>query len=614
MKQRKKLLWVLAAAGLLSLAGCGSQDGDNRLTVYLHNPDLLQYYAPTLQEMVPEADLEFVVGRDTVDFFAFKQENGDLPDIITVGSLSARDSVKLNDYLLDISQTDTTASFYETYLENYKNSDGTVKWLPAGGEACGIFANLDLFEQCGIELPTDYPSFVAVCQAFEEQGIRPYVSDYKYDYTCLYNMEGFAIPTLMKRETVKWRRDFESGLTDSLDEGIWTEVLEKTEAFIEDAGLTEEDISRGYSMTYGDFHEGNVAMIRGIASDFSSYAGSFNCVFLPYFGDTPEDSWLLVSPRFHVALNGDLDREENAQKKELALKVLDAMFSAQGYEALTSGENPYLIPYNRGVTLEIPESLTNVREQIDTNHLYILMSSDGLLSSAKDTVQKMLAGELDAKGAYENMNRLLAESMNTDAGHEIVATLENAYSVSFKKDKGSEAASAIANTFRKIDGCDILLAPSSICTGSLYATGYTAERLDGAVQSSGNRIYTCRLTGAEIKEILRLAVEGCGTLNDPISNQTLPVVSGGVIKVKKVDDSYVLQDVMVGGAALSDEAEYVFGVADHPDRFSAWVKQALGEGANERFAMSEEYAHQLWTNYIMAGNQPETPTSYIELK
>lgn len=613
MKRKKGLLCVLATVVLLGLTGCGSKQEDNKITVYLHNPNLLQYYAPTLQEMVPEAELEFVVGRDTVDFFVFKQENGDLPDIITVGNLSARDAIKINDYLLDISQTDTAASFYETYLENYTNSDGSVKWLPAGGEACGTLANLALFEQYDIELPVDYPSFVSACRAFEEHGIRPYVSDYKYDYTCLYNLEGVAISTLMKRGAVNWRRDYEDGITDSLDENIWMDVFEKMEAFIEDTGLTEEDISRGYSMTYGDFMGGNVAMIRAMSSYLPSYAENFECAFLPYFGDTSEDSWLLVCPRFHVALNGALNNEENAHKKELALKVLDAMFSAKSYEALTSGENSYLIPYNRGVGSEIPESLKGIENQIDTNHLYILLSSDRLLSSAKDTIPKMLTGELDAKEAYRYMNQKLTEYKDAEADREIVATLEKAYSVSFQKDKGSEASSSIANTFRKIGNSDILLAPSSICTGSMYATGYTAELLDGAVQSSGNRLFTCQLTGAEIREIIRLAVEGCGTLNDPISDQTLPIVSGCTIKVKKEQGSYLLTDILVDGSSLADDAEFTFTIADHSNRFTAWVNQALGEGANERFSMSEDYAHQLWTDYIAAGNQPEEPASYIIL-
>lgn len=614
MRHKKWIVSALAAVFAFSLTGCGGSQEDNKITVYLHNTSLLQDYAPCLQEMVPEADIEFVVGRDTVDFFCFKQENGDLPDIITVGDLSGRDSRRINDYLLDLSETDTAASFYMTYLENYKNSDDTIKWLPAGGVACGIVANVDLFEQYDIPLPEDYASFLSACEAFEAQGIRPYVSDYKYDYTCLYNMEGFSIPTLMSREAIKWRKDYQNGLTDELDEAIWMEVFDKTESFMEDTGLTAEEVERGYSMTYEDFTTGEVAMIRGMVSDLPTYSEKCNCVFLPYFGDTPEDNWLLVAPRFHVALNASLDEEQNAHKKELALKVLDAMFSAQGYEALTAEKYAYLIPYNRGVSSEIPESLSYVEKQINTNHLYIIMSSSALFASAKDTVQKMLMGELDAESAYEYMNQKQAEYTDAVAEDEIVAVLEKGYPVSFQKEKGSESSSAIANTLRKIGESDILLAPSSVSTGSLYAAGYTFQMLDAAVQSSGNRLYTCKLTGAEIREIIRLAVEGCGSLNDPISDQTLPVVSGCTIKVKKENGAYLLTNILVDGKEMADDAEYTFTVSDHSDSFTKWVNQALGEGTYERFSMSEEYMHQLWAEYIADGNQPEEPTPYITLK
>ena len=53
---------------------------------------------------------------------------------------------------------------YNTYLESYKNNDGTVNWLPACGEVDTIVANKALFEKYNISLPTDYGGFIQACR------------------------------------------------------------------------------------------------------------------------------------------------------------------------------------------------------------------------------------------------------------------------------------------------------------------------------------------------------------------------------------------------------------------------------------------------------------------
>ena len=57
-------------------------------------------YAPYIQAQFPELDIHFTVGRDTVRFYEFLQQNDDLPDIMMVGALSVRDSEAFSSYPL----------------------------------------------------------------------------------------------------------------------------------------------------------------------------------------------------------------------------------------------------------------------------------------------------------------------------------------------------------------------------------------------------------------------------------------------------------------------------------------------------------------------------------
>ena len=197
---KRLLIAVIAAAlSLFCLAGCqasGTAEKGEKITVYVYSVDLMTQYAPYVESQLPDVDIQWVVGNNDLDFYKFYQENGELPDIITTRRFSVNDAASLQPYLMDLSSTEVAASFYTAYLENYRNSDGSVNWLPACGEVDGLIANKELFDRYGIDLPTDYASFVAACRAFEEHGIRGYMSDFIYDYTCMETLQGASIAQL----------------------------------------------------------------------------------------------------------------------------------------------------------------------------------------------------------------------------------------------------------------------------------------------------------------------------------------------------------------------------------------------------------------------------------
>ena len=74
----RKGLFTLFLTGsilLIGLSGCQSsaknKEIDNKITVYLWNSNLLLDYAPYVQSVVPEADIEFVSGNNDLDFYKF---------------------------------------------------------------------------------------------------------------------------------------------------------------------------------------------------------------------------------------------------------------------------------------------------------------------------------------------------------------------------------------------------------------------------------------------------------------------------------------------------------------------------------------------------------------
>ena len=161
--KKRTIAALLIAVMVMGLAGCGSKDkasGKKHFSVYLWSPSLIADYAPYIQSQLPDLELEFVVGNNDLDYYRFMAEMDSMPDIITNRRFSIRDAAKFQPYFMDLSETESAASYYNAYLESYKNKDGTVNWLPACGEVDTIVANKVLFQKYNIPLPTDYDGFV----------------------------------------------------------------------------------------------------------------------------------------------------------------------------------------------------------------------------------------------------------------------------------------------------------------------------------------------------------------------------------------------------------------------------------------------------------------------
>ena len=187
-KTLRRLFSMLAALvmGLSLLTGCSGKDAERTqkledaqtIQVYLWSTSLYENYAPYVQAQLPDVNIEFIVGNNDLDFYKFLQQNGGLPDIITCCRFSLHDAAPLKDSLMNLAMTNEAGAVYNTYLNSFKNEDGSVNWLPVCADAHGFVVNRSLFEQYDIPLPTDYASFAAACQAFEKIGIRGFTADY----------------------------------------------------------------------------------------------------------------------------------------------------------------------------------------------------------------------------------------------------------------------------------------------------------------------------------------------------------------------------------------------------------------------------------------------------
>ncbi len=613
------LISALAALviGLSVLTGCGTKTAENvkkqedaqTIQVYLWSTSLYETYAPYIQSQLPDVNIEFIVGNNDLDFYKFLQENGGLPDIITSCRFSLHDAAPLKDSLMNLALTNEAGAVYNTYLNSFKNEDGSVNWLPVCADAHGFVVNRSLFEQYGIPLPTDYESFVSACQAFEKVGIRGFTADYTYDYTCMETLQGLSAAELTTTDGRKWRTAYSDPASTErvgLDDTVWPGAFERMAQFIQDTHLTADDLALNYDDVIGMFRNGEAAMYFGSSAGVKMFQDEgIDTIFLPFFSQNGE-KWIMTTPYFQIALNRDLE-QDNA-RREKAMKVLNVMLSEEAQSRIVA-DGQDLLSYSQNVPLRLTEYMKDVRDVVEENHMYIRIASNDFFAVSKDVVSKMIAGEYTAQQAYRAFNaQLLAEE--TPADDEIVLTSGKSYSNVFHANGGSASFSVMANTLRGVYGTDVLLATANSFTGSVLQADYNKKMAASMIMPNGLMSRQRTMTGAELKETVRAFVEGCEGGFVPFNRGSLPVVSGIAVEVKEAGGSYTLTGITRNGQPLRDDDTVTVTCLAAEKQMEALLASGSGTPLD-----GDTWVKNRWRDHVSGGGAAlAEPENYMTLR
>ena len=615
----KKKKWNRVLSGLLVmvmvilfLSGCGEKRAEKEdaetITVYLWNTNLYEKYAPYIQKQLPDINVEFVVGNNDLDFYKFLDENGGLPDIITCCRFSLHDASPLKDSLMDLSTSNVAGAVYDTYLNNFRNEDGSVNWLPVCADAHGFVVNKDLFEKYDIPLPTDYESFVSACQAFDKVGIRGFTADYYYDYTCMETLQGLSASELSSADGRRWRTTYsdpDHTVKESLDNTVWPAAFERMERFIRDTGLNRDDLDLNYDNVVELFKSGKLAMYFGSSSGVKMFQDQgIHTTFLPFFQENGE-KWLMTTPYFQVALNRDLAQNETRRQK--AMKVLNTMLSEDAQkQILYDGQD--LLSYSQDVNIQLTEYLKDVKPVIEENHMYIRIASNDFFAVSKDVVSKMIAGEYQAGQAYQSFNTQLLNEQTTS--EDILLDSQKSYSNRFHTGGGNAAYSVMANTLRGVYGTDVLIATGNSFTGNVLKAGYTKKMAGSMIMPNGLLAYSSKMSGAELKEAVRNFVEGYEGGFIPFNRGSLPVFSGISVEIRETDDGYTLSKVTRNGKKVQDNDTFTvtcLGISKHMEAYPADDAMVFDRG--------ETSVKDTWIAYVSDGNAIlAEPEDYMTLR
>ena len=617
----KRLLVLLLVFITLLTSACGSNKEKQQkpITVYLWSVELLREYAPYIQAQLPDLDIHFVVGNNDLNYYKFLKENGQLPDIITCRRFALHDAVELKDKLLDLASTEAAATIYLGYLENYRYPDGTINWLPVCGEAENLIANKDLFEQHGIPLPHDYPSLKYACDKFADLGIRPFVSDWYYDYTPLALLQGFAIHELSSRDGQLWRMSYENTgekKAVGLDKKVWPLAFKRMEAFIKDARVIPSDDNMDYVAMDEIFVARKAAMTRltgNVALEHMERYG-MNLVMIPYFGRDGGEDWLLTYPAFQVALNKNLVKDKQRHKN--AVRVLNTMLSEGAQQ--TIGSRNDVISYSRNAELTISPLLEDIKPLVDANMLYVRLASTDFFAASKLAVSKMVKGEATAEQAYKIMDEYLQKPKPKEPNN--MHPFTKAYAFNCDKKTGNAVNSAMTNTLCSIYGSDVVIAAGYSFTSPIMNTDYSERMLQYMVMPNNLESFSREMSGEQLEKVLRLYVEGVPNVDvystvKPVNYHSLPITSGLSYRVKqgKKVGAFTLDKVTYKGKSLEKEKTYRVTVLDKHSFFASLAKAVDARQGEKAFARGKRIVRKEWLDYFKKGKPLLEPTPYVEI-
>lgn len=618
---------ALAAMTTLSACSAGNDDSATgssqadkiRITFYAWDRSMMKALTPWLEQKFPEYEFNFLLGFNSMDYYHDLLGRAEqLPDIITCRRFSLNDAAMLSDHLADLSTTEVAGTFYSSYLNTNKEPEGAIRWLPMCAEVDGTVANVDLFEQHGIALPTNYAEFVAAIDAFEAAGIKGYGADWAYDYTCLETIQGCAIPELMSLEGTTWRAEYESetpGSRTGLDNVVWPTVFEKFEQFLKDVRVQPGDEQYELNPIARPFYEQKTAMMRTTAAVADAMPGAygFNTAVLPYFGETDKDGWLLTYPMCQTAVSNTVAQDE--AKLAAVLRVLQAMYSAEGQRVLAAGGS--VLSYNKEVDITSSKALEHNDDIIAANHLYMRLASTEIFRISKEVGHKMITGEYDAKAAYEAFNNQLA-APKEDPATEVLFTQNTAYSIDMTE-HGSAAASSLLTALRATYGADIAVGYSPIVSTSIYCGDYSQQQLLW-VMAGNYGVTQGEYTGAELLQMMEWLVNVKDNGANPIRHRSfMPVTSGMEYKVTEYErGKFRLEEVTVNGKPLDEAATYTVFVAGTdvwmedesfcncpmPENLKAKRMDYAIEGADSRSCLKDSLANS---------KQFPAPTDYLTI-
>ena len=322
---------------------------------------------------------------------------GEGPDIIMDGSNFPAEMKAGN--VEDISSYDFVSEFNEAGMA-LCTMGGKTYGIPSYGWFSGIWCNMDILNECGLEVPKTFDEFVADCETINAKGYTAYgfgLADDSTAYSCLmgYLENSFYHNNSANKDGIGFDEKFAMGevtMSGNIDDCVnkWYTLIDKGLIAPESLGISCQEM-------LNTFKNGEVAFLHGGPWQYNELKESgVNFAMLPQLSETGEDVYVLGGPAACFGINVNTKNHDGA---EAALMALASVEVQQAFADANVGGTSY----RSGVTPSMPEEYDYVRDTINSgniafpsNRWAVNMPSQSLIDEMAAQLQGVISGDITA--------------------------------------------------------------------------------------------------------------------------------------------------------------------------------------------------------------------------
>lgn len=543
----KKIFGVSVVTVLLCLTGCTNKNATNEheavtiLAPYLECDRL----ADLVHEKYPEVNLEILSysGANTTQYLQNMLAADDLPDICTqtVYDPNIND---MSDKMIDLSSYDFTDNYVESRLQDVSD-DGAIYMLPSAYSCIGITYNKTLLEEHEWELPksfADLENLAEEAKAAEVQLCLAQIAYPGYGFQYMCNIADTAF--LGTFQGKQWQKDYLTGKANVSDTQGMMDCMEYIQKW-KDLGMftMNEKNPKSDDETRNEFMEGNTLFLLGSKNGIGETDDTKDQFgLMPYLSeDGSQNVYILNVTRYH-GLSKKL--EENPQKLEDALKVMEILSSVEGTTAIydESKLKSSLLPFkdwNADDTYygDIADEINagNTAPLIYAGWENTLVTTGNLMleyiqdqATLEDVVNQL---DMDQDSVVNNKPEVITTTTETISQESCAKLIGK----SFMEATKSDAALISLGKWIQGNGKDQNKAGVN---GKLYAQDITEADICTILPTSWyGTIQTAELTGKDIKKLCEDGYNAAGTGN------TYPYV---LVNDKELEDGKTYQVAICG--------------------------------------------------------------------
>lgn len=362
------------------------------LSITSFNNLITQDFIDAFNEKYPEVtfNIQSYAGINGSGYAAHSLENGDIPDIYVSSQNFNKEAQEK--YLLDLSNY-SFINNYSSMLLDSVDINGSVYLLPSGYQLTGIYYNKTILEENGWKVPESFNELVALSHKIKKAGYKTMgngmaLDGFPFNYFFnIGNTRYFSTP-----EGADWKENFPKGEAKAEGNKELQKTAEYFNKWVENGLITTKHTETS------EFYEGECVFFLCLGLNEYEYTTKdgkkYEFGTISWLSEDGSNNMLTRTVSKYIGINKDL--EENSQKLEDALKLLDYISTVEGQEKLMAGGSYYMTSLNKE---ELPED-SPYKELEETVHQgrivpLVYVGWEKLIIPVAKDIKKLIEGKYD---------------------------------------------------------------------------------------------------------------------------------------------------------------------------------------------------------------------------